>query len=569
MKKLIFLIFFCFISVNLFSQTVTNADGSLKFRGNVAILVEGRSFTFKNEQYVRQVDDELITALKTSIRLLCMQKFQDICFAVVNRDNDAFNQVSQLIHENKMEDYIDGISVAAKNQGADYLFLVDITNYGENDAAVQIEISTRLMNVENNLGYHTFYRSNAISLNDEKSMRKNARNIIKDFSASIDDFLLNIFPEQYYIANAKGKIWDLSAYQPNGRILPTDKFYAFRFKKENMQLGQTVMPIQILEKVSECKDPSLNGGYLQVKSDKTITDASNIVLFRNVSQPIFQGVNQITMTFFGLDFGMETYDDLIKSRINNATYSAITRHAGLQLVEHDHLSNLKKERELQKSEDFIDGHVVEQMKAIGAIYLLKLESYERKDMQVNFKMSIISIAENRIIKTMNITTSIDNIENEMYKQICDRIANYCTIKQLDKNTLEMTTVITLKEGDGCVLSKTEAIKNPISGEISYSKVKLCTATVEEYCGNRCVLSIDKVLSDKDMNNLEVDSSNGLITFIVDGSKIRSEADTQSDVKKEAVKTEKKEKQKKFWNSLKQVGKEVLKDVKQNTKVNIN
>lgn len=60
MKKLSVLLWFMFFATNIFSQTVTNADGTLKFRGNVAILVEGRSFTFQNGKFVKQVDDEMM-----------------------------------------------------------------------------------------------------------------------------------------------------------------------------------------------------------------------------------------------------------------------------------------------------------------------------------------------------------------------------------------------------------------------------------------------------------------------------------------------------------------------------
>ncbi len=566
MKKLCFLLCFVCLMANAVAQTAVNADGTLKFRGNVAILVEGSSFTFQDGKFVKQVDDDVVEGLKTVLRTFSMQKFQNICFGVVNRDNEAFGQVAQLIKENKLEDYLDGVSVAAKNQGADYLFLVDVTSYAESNAAAQIEISTRLMNVENNMGYHAFYRSEAMVLDDEDDMREKTRQIINDFSVSLEDFLLNIFPEQYFIAKADGKIWSLGAYQPNGRILPTDKFYAFKLQKENMQLGETSVPVQILQHVAVCGKSTANGGYIQVKSDESIdNNTSNIVLFRNVAQPVFQGLNQMTMTFFGLDYDLDSYDALVKKRINNAVFSAITRHPGLQLIEHDHLPQLKKERELQKSEDFIDGHVVEQMKAIGAAYLLTLESYGRTELQVTFKMALISVAENRIVRTIDVTTSIDNIENEMYKQICDRIANPCNIKRIDNKTLEMTSPITLKEGDRCIVSGRKVVKNPVTGEVSYSKTKLCKLTVEQYAGNRCVLSVDEIFDKEGMKEVENNSRNGLITFIVDSSSIKSDVATRSDVKQKAVKQEKR---KGFWRTLKEAGRETLRGTLTNMKVNV-
>lgn len=43
-----------------------------------------------------------------------MQKFQNMCFGIVNRDDEATKQVEELIEENKLEDYLDGISAKAK-----------------------------------------------------------------------------------------------------------------------------------------------------------------------------------------------------------------------------------------------------------------------------------------------------------------------------------------------------------------------------------------------------------------------------------------------------------------------
>ena len=128
MNKL-FLFLLTILSITTASaQTSVNADGTIKHRGNVAIIVEGRNFTFSDGNFVKTIDDETMQMLKTTLRALSIQKFSNMNFGIVNRDDEANSQVKQLIEENKLEDYLDGISVQAKNQGADYLFLVDITN---------------------------------------------------------------------------------------------------------------------------------------------------------------------------------------------------------------------------------------------------------------------------------------------------------------------------------------------------------------------------------------------------------------------------------------------------------
>lgn len=514
------------------AQTVVNQDGSIKFRGNVAIFVDSKSYTFENGNAVKSVGDETTTLLKATLRAIAMEKFQNISFGIVNRDDEATRQVEELIEENKLEDYLDGVSVRAKNQGADYLYFVEAVIYGEDNSAAQIEISTRLINVENNMGYHDFFRSDAIALNDTEKMRSEISKMVDEFSSSLEQRLMHIFPEQYFISQANGKEWALGAYQPNGRIMPTDKFFAFKLQKDNVQIGGQSFPIQVLEKVAVGRNAILKNGQLTVKADKQVSPSSDIVLFRNISQPAFQGLNQMTITFFGLNYDNNTFDGLVKGRINNAMFYAITRHAGLQLIEHDHLTALKKERELQKSEDFIDGHVVEQMRSIGAMFLLKIEDYQRNDAQVRLKISLISVEQNKILRTVDVVSSIDNIENEMYKQLCERIAYPCIVKKIESDKIELTSVLSLTDGDDCVLQLTKAVQNPITGEVSYSRIDVCKLKFETYKGNKCIMSIKKVFSKDDMADIENQSIGGFVTFRIDGTSIKSDISVKSDVQKE-------------------------------------
>lgn len=550
MKKVILTLCTMFCALGIFAQTTVNKDGSIKFRGNVAIYVDSKCYTFKDGYATKSVDDGAAALLKTTLRTIAMEKFQNIAFGIVNRDDEANKQVEELIEENKLEDYLDGVSVRAKNQGADYLYLVEVVVYGEDDTAAQIEISTRLMNVENNMGYHYFFRSNAVALNNEDNIRREVSKMVKNFSTSLESTLMNNFPEQYFIQKADGKDLTLGAYQPNGRIIPSDRFYAFKFRKENMQIGGNAMPIQVLENVAVCQNPTSKNGQLVVKSDKQISPSSDIVLFRNISQPAFQGLNQMTMTFFGLNKDNDTFDGLIKGRINNAMLYAITRHAGLQLIEHDHLAALKNERELQKSEDFIDGHVVEQMKSIGAMFLLKLEDYQRNDAQVSLKISLISVEQNKILRTVDVISSIDNIENEMYKQICERIAYPCVVKNVGKDKIELSSVLSLTDGDDCVLQITKAVQNPMTGEMSYSRNDVCTLKFETYKGNKCIMSINNILSRDDMADIENKSMGGFVTFRIDGTNIKSDISGKSDVQQKVDKEEKKQKTK---DTLKKLG----------------
>lgn len=556
MRKVFIVLVLTLIVTKVFSQTVTNADGTIKVRANVAIMVEGRTFAFNNGKPEKVANNGHVLTLKNALYALCIEKFQNYSFGVVNRDNAAFNQVKELIEENKLEDYLNGFSVQAKGQGADYIYLVDITRYIEDNAVDQLEIATRFINIATNFGYHHVYRSDAVRLNDEDNMRKVSEKMAHELSTTLENQILALFPEQYYVAKADGKKWSLGAYQPNGKILETDKFYAFKFRKENIQLGNNTFPIQVMDRIALGEEPSVNGGYLQIKVNKPLNDFSDVVLFRNLSEPVFMGSNQIPITFWGLNYDLNSYEGLCKRRINNAVYSAITRHVGLQLIEHEHLAEVKKERDLQKGEEFIDGHVVEQMKSFGAQYLLKLEGFSREGLRVSFKMSLISVAENRAIRSLNITSSIDNVENEMYKQICERFTYPCTIKVIDKNTVKMSSTITLQSGMRCILELNKAIKNPMTGEISYSKSDLCKVELKEYHANQSDMSIVEVFDKENMKDLEKWAASGNVFFYIDSSKIESNVQNKSAVQTEIKKEKQVEKRK---STFKSIGKSLLKN----------
>jgi len=400
------------------------------------------------------------------------------------------------------------------------------------------------------MGYHSFYRSKPVDLNNENKIRNEVSQIVRDFTSSLEKTLMDNFPEQYFIQKADGKDLILGAYQPNGRIHSSDKFYAFRFQKSNVQLRGVSVPIQVLDNIAVCKNPISKNGQLIVRADKQITNTSDVVLFREVAQPVFNGTNQMTMTFFGLDNNYETFDGMIKGRINNAMFYAITRHKGLQLIEHDHLASLKKERELQKSEDFIDGHVVNQLKSIGAMYLLKLEDYKRDGSQVSMKISLISVEQNMILRTVDVVSSIDNIENEMYKQLCERIAYPCLVKNVGKDKIELTTTISLTDEDDCILKVIKAVQNPTTGEITHNNIEVCSLEFETYKGNQCVMSIKKIFSQEDMAHIENYSDAGLVTIRIDGSTIKSDISNRTDVQQ---KVKKEEKNQKVRNTLKKIG----------------
>lgn len=549
MRKLLFTLCLALMSVLSFAQTMTNADGSLKFRGNVAIMVTSHYFTFENGVFKKKIENETVTALKSAINAMAIQKFGNSCFGVVNRDDEAYANVRKVLEEQKLEDYIDGFSVQAKGEGADCLFLTDVTLYNENNVS-QMLISCRFINIANNIGFHYTIKGSPINANDTEGMTKEIRKEIKQFESFLYQHILDVYPEQWGIQKADGKKLYIAPYVPNGRILATDKFYAYKFDKtETLKIGQQSQPIQVLDLVATATGAEAASGLCLVRADKSLTQSNDIVLFRETKDPNLTA-SPMTFTYFALAYEPNTYDGFIKNRVNNAVYDALTRHPGSIVIEQEHLPDLKKERELQKTEDFIDGHVVDQMKAIGAQYMLHLDNFTINGSQVSFQLNYISIEQNRIIRTVDVTSSIDNIENEMYKQLCERMAMPMNISFSGKNLVTVRTLWSLPTGSKFVIQLNKPMKNPVTNEVSYTIVQVCNCEVTEYMGNKFTAKVTDVLSKEDYDQLESYSETGAVQLKMDGSDIKTDISIKSDVEKAVVKQEKKEKRNAIFKGLK-------------------
>lgn len=541
MKKLLSIVTLCLMCLTSKAQTSVNPDGSLRYRANVAVLVTSSQFTFENGVYKQQIKDETAKEVESAINAFAMQQFADACCAIVNRNNTAYNRVKKLLEEQKLEDYIDGYYVQAKGEGADILFLTDITDYIEEDVC-QTFLSCRLIDIEDNRGWHYSMKTEPYNLRDSKAVRTATQNMIEDYKLLLQSSITEMFPEQYGITKLEGKKYYLAAFQPTGRILPNDVFYAFEPSSSQYRLGEIQGDLTILKPVAMATQPSLSGGLLLVKADKSIPNPQNAVFFKNLSEPMLTaGTNRVA--FFPLSYNKQSYDGFIKNRVNNAVYDAVTRHPGAIIIEQEHLPELKQERELQKTEDFIDGHVVEQMKAIGAEFILHLDDFVIDGAQVSLKLQLISVAQNIIAKDVDVITSIDNIESEMYKQICDRFATFCNVPKCDKKTIEVASYWCLKPGDEFIVEAMRKSENPLTGESSFNSVDVCRCSVNKYMGNYCTATVKEILSKDDYEQLKDYSSNGATMMRMDGSSIKSNTSRLLEAKKKADDQQKKEKRK--------------------------
>ena len=552
MKNLIYtLIIFSLISIYGNAQNVVNPDGSIKFRGNVAVLSKANFFSFDANGNSIQNDikeaNEITNMLETALRIMAQEKFGNMAFGIVNRDDQAYENVKRTLEENKLEDYLNGYSIQAKNQGADWIYIIDCNIITQGDAA-QLFLDSRLVNVENNLGFHDHYVSTPISLN---KMQNEISGIVKEFMKDTETFLYGQFPEQYFINNVDGKTLELGAYQTNGRILNDDKFYVYEISRSSLAIPEGTINFQVFQPIGEASSPEIKDGKLYVKANKKISSNSNIVLVRNAPELLIKD-GTMTATYFSIPVKGNDMDDFIKTRINNSVLTTMTNNPFVTLIEQDHLSDLHKERELQKSEDFLNGHTIDQMKAIGAQYILQIENYNNNNGEITFKLSVIDVAQNMIMRQVDIVSNIDDLEKNLYKALSERFATVPLNLEIGKNQLSFFTIPSLPEGTNIVLEGINVVENPLTGEQVFNIIPLCYLTVTESLGNKSILKIDsKTDALPDINSLDSYYRNGLLSMKVDGSKIKLRNSSSSALEKATIKEEKKKKGG-FLNKMKDV-----------------
>jgi len=137
----------------------------------------------------------------------------------------------------------------------------------------------------------------------------------------------------------------------------------------------------------------------------------------------------------------------------------------------------------------------------------------------------------------------------MYKQICERLTYPCNVTEVEKKELTLLSGWSLKTGDKVVISANKKIVNPITKEVSYSKIPLCGCTVIEYMGNKFKVKVDEIINDEDYRLIEKYSEESSLSVMMDGSDIESDDSDMSDLEKEKKKQERANKRKAFFKSL--------------------
>lgn len=207
----------------------------------------------------------------------------------------------------------------------------------------------------------------------------------------------------------------------------------------------------------------------------------------------------------------EQYEDYCKREVNNALYNALYGYPVFNLIENGDLALVKNERELQKTEDFIDGAVIEQFKASGAMYIITLTDYVRSDKVVSLKLNVLNVEDGSVEKSLIISCPIDSIEDEMNLAIRKIIISPSAIVEVaGKHLIAYSTFpLATESGERFTLLYNKPIKNPVDGMLSYSRIAVASGRLVEWRGQEYVLSIDSILEKDEFKNIGNTNNTGL------------------------------------------------------------
>ena len=159
------------------------------------------------------------------------------------------------------------------------------------------------------------------------------------------------------------------------------------FRTHSKKRGNNQKPIQKIK----------SGDYAKNKMKKIITIAllGGLSSFVRGQEKITVGVLPVTQS------SKQTSNESVA--ITDALTSAFVKTQRFILVDRNKMDALKQEKQLQKTEDFMDGKTIEQSKSMGAQYLISsaLNSYQNDGhvCKFNLNLSVIDVASGQIISS--------------------------------------------------------------------------------------------------------------------------------------------------------------------------
>lgn len=510
MRKLIFAIVCSLMMINnATSQIVTDESGNKIYNeSSIAIFTRVSKYNVNSQSNLSEaIPGSLEKELKIGMQAMATSAARNQGVIVVNREDEIFRVVQSWIEESKAEDYIDGISVRAKQIGATHILIQDIRVYSYGNAYLVFEILRNIINVQTNVSckrvekYWSGLTGQGMSPAD----------IIAKEKESLRAYFMAAFPVFFVVNSIKGNKVSLAATSLFG-IDNSDKIYFYNWENVQSYCQGRLFDFSKMELQSVGTDPKLSGGYINVKLDKKINISNNIVVkLGDCLHSELNTYHHIPIAVESLHAYGNTIEDYCKHQINNAVYNSLYNYPAVNLIESEDLYLAKKERELQKSEEFIDGAVIEQFKASGARYIISLCDFARSNMIVNFRLALIDVATGIVEKEVAIKCHVSNIEQAVDYNITKFFISPIAFGLTSKKQMLVYPLypIATNENEHFTILYNRPISNPMTGELVYNRVELAKGVLKKWNGQEYVLNITEIV-DKDVyERLESIKNSGL------------------------------------------------------------
>lgn len=500
---------FLFLSCFSYAQTATDENGNKVYNGNsIAIFTRVNKFAVGGVSDIKKViPGDLEEELRVAFNTMATSAAQNQGIQVVNRDDATFKKTQQWLDESKSEDYLDGLSVRAKSIGATHLLVQDATFYTYGNAYIILEIMYNVISVQTNISSRNVRRYRLNVLGKEKEMT----DMIAQEKTAIRKYFMDAFPGFFVLQKTSGSTATLAVTSAFGVDTP-DKICFYNWENIQLPLHGKIYDFSKMELVSVGTSPKLVNGYLQVKLDRKLTSTNSLVIkLGDCLHSEMRTYFHVPVAYVDLKLSGNPADDFCKKQVNNAVYNALYDFACINLIESDELSLVKQERALQRSEEFIDGSVIEQFKASGAQYVMNISDFSQNQRLVKFKLSALNVSTGAIEKDFLIDCHISNIDEVIKYYINLLFVSPIAIGDFSKKQMKVYPILPIasNEGEPFSLLYNKPTMNPMTGQTIYNRVEIAKCTLSQWNIQEYVMTITQITSKEDFEALSSTKGTGL------------------------------------------------------------
>lgn len=503
MKKFLVPIVLILFSLASLAQTATDENGNKVYNGSsVAIFTRMHKYTFNSAADMTMSSlAEMDEGIRVGFQVMATSAAQTQGLRVVNRDDATFKAAQAWIEESKNEDYLDGLSARAKKIGATHMLIQDIRMYSYGNAYIAIEVLRNIVCVQTNIScrFVTKHWLPMTGPDTSPAMIAKEKQLLRKY-------LMDAFPGFFVLNKYNGKtvylgVASLFGVDANDEVC----FYKWENIKAPVK-GQLTdfSKMELLATGTIDAKPKIVNGFLQLKINNKLSSTENLVI--KLGDALHSEINtykHLPVAIVELKPTGSTMDDYCKIQINNALSNMLYNNPFINLIESDGLSLIKKERELQKTEDFIDGSVIEQFKASSASYILCLSDYSQKNQIVNFKISFVNIESGSVEKETLIKCHVSNIYDVVNYNVNNFFVAPVAISAISKKQVVVYPVapIASKHGESFTILYNKPIKNPINGETIYNRIPLAKCILSKWNCQEYIMTVNEILDKEDFDKL--------------------------------------------------------------------